>query len=59
MANLHLAIFFVNNAPINTIVGKLLDLFVIETMKKIVVNYSHWKDYISTFSELVGSLTFA
>ena len=34
MANLYLAIFFVNNASINAIVGKLLDLFVMEIMKK-------------------------
>ena len=37
MANLYLAIFFVNYAPINAIVGKLLDLFVIETMKNILL----------------------
>ena len=36
MANLYLAIFFVNNASINAIVGKLLDLFVMETIKNIL-----------------------
>ena len=41
MANLYLAIFFVNNAPINAIVGKMLDLFVMETMKKyFIINFT-------------------